>query len=114
MSYCAGCGRYVGDYSAYRRVAPGKGEQLLCYRCRRWADRHPGKTSFPSPELRHSPQERRILTFARIYIIGSLGIFALGVALVLTGKGFGSGILLTLGGLSLFFLGVGMRKFFEK
>ena len=114
MAYCAGCGRYVGDYSAYRRTAPGKGEQLLCYRCKRWADRHPGKTSFSSRELRHSPQDQRIRTFARIYIVSSLGIFALGLTLVLTGKGFASGILLTLGGLSLFFFGMGMRKYLEK
>lgn len=114
MAYCAGCGRYVGDYSAYHRVVPGKGEQLLCFRCSRWADRHPGNTSFPSQEMRFSPQAKRIRTFARIYIISSLGVFASGVALIVAGKTLGLGVLLILGGLSLFFFGLGMRKFLEK
>lgn len=114
MAYCSGCGRYVGDYSAYRREAPGRGEQLLCYKCNRWADRHPGKTTLPSPKVRHSTEDRSVRTFATIYIISSFGVFALGITLALTTKRFGLGILMILGALSLFFFGTAMKRFLNK
>jgi len=114
MAYCASCGRYVGDYSAYHREVPGEGKLLFCYQCNRWADRNPGKTPSFSNGIRYSPEGGRIRTFGRIYIISSLGIFALGVALMLVAKRLGPGVLLLLGGLSLFFFGLGMRKFLGK
>lgn len=114
MAYCAGCGRYVGDYSAYRRKVPGKGEQFLCYRCERWADRHPGKTNFPSEGIPRLPETGRLQTFGRIYIMSSFGVLALGVTLALMTKRSGAAVLLILGGLSLFFFGLGMRKFLQK
>ena len=87
---------------------------LLCFRCKRWADRHPGKTTFPSPKAHRSVEGRRVRTFATIYIISSFGVFAVGVMVALAAKRLGLGILMILGALSLFFFGVAMRKFSEK
>ena len=79
MAYCHGCGRYVGDYSAYRQNVPGKGELVLCYKCKQWADRHPGQTNFPPKQSAPFAEGKRVRTFANIYIISSLGLFAAGV-----------------------------------
>lgn len=114
MADCAGCGRYVGDYSAYRLDVPGVPSLLLCYNCKRWADRHPGKTTFPSPRARHPGESRRVNTFATIYIIGSFGVFALGVTIALSTRRLGLGVVMILGAISLFFFGISMRKFSEK
>jgi len=57
---------------------------------------------------------KRIRTFSTIYIIGSFGVFALGITIALTTKRVGLGMLIVLGALSLFFFGIGMRKFLEK
>lgn len=111
MAYCHGCGHYVGDYSAYRQNVPGKGELLLCYKCKQWADRHPGQTNFPPNQSAPFAEGKRVRTFANIYIISSLGLFAAGAALVLAGGRFAAGILFLLGAVSLFLIGLGMRRF---
>ena len=114
MANCAGCGRFVGDYSVYHLETPGESKIILCYACKRWADRHPGKTTFPPRDSRHSAQSNRVSTFATIYIISSFGIFALGVAIAVAAKRPGLGMLMILGALSLFFFGTAMRKFSKK
>ena len=114
MATCSGCGRFVGDYSAYRIDVPGKGSLLLCYRCKRWAERNPGATGFPSPKIRQSIEGRRVRTFSTIFIIGSFGLFALGLTIALMAGRFGLGAMMILGALSLFFFGISMRNFSEK
>ena len=114
MAYCSGCGRYVGDYSAHHLKRPGKDELTLCYGCKRWADKHPGESAFPSFEARISPQSRRIRTFATIYMVSSLGVFALGAAVALESERMGLGLLMILGAVSLFLLGLAMQKFSRK
>ncbi len=114
MANCAGCGRYVGDYSAYRIDAPGKLSQPLCYRCKRWADRNPGKTVFPPPGADRPMESRRVSTFATVYIIGSFGMFALGVTIALATGRAALGVMIILGAVSLFFFGMSMRKFAGK
>ncbi len=87
---------------------------VLCYRCKRWAERHPNSKKFP-PRRPHSPTEnKRVKTFANIYMLSSLGLFAFGAVLVFSGGNMTTGILLVLGGLSLFLFGFGMRRFMEK
>jgi hypothetical protein len=104
----------MGDYSAYRHNVPGKGELVLCYKCKQWADRHPGQSNFPPKQFIPFAEGKRIRTFANIYIISSLGVFALGAALVVAGGRSAAGILFLLGALSLFLIGLGMRKFIKK
>ncbi|RJP64437.1 MAG: hypothetical protein C4532_19285 [Candidatus Abyssobacteria bacterium SURF_17] len=110
MAYCQSCGRYVGDYSAYRHSIPGKGDAVLCYRCKRWVDRHPGQSTVPSKQPFIAPERKRVRTFANIYVVSSLGVFAFGGVLALTGKGVVPGVICLLAGVSLFFIGVGMKK----
>jgi len=94
---------------------PGRGSLLLCYQCKRWADKNPGTTNFPRPGVRRPSLEgRRIRTFATIFIIGSFGIFALGLTIALTMGRIRAGAIMILGALSLFFLGVSMKRFSEK
>ncbi|GAB4344905.1 MAG: hypothetical protein Kow0099_24720 [Candidatus Abyssubacteria bacterium] len=112
MAYCQGCGNYVGDYSAYRHTVPGKGEIVLCFKCHRWADRHPGKTRFPAVQL-STPTERRVRTFSQIYMISAFGLFAFGGAFLISGRVMPA-VLLFLASLSLFLLGIGMKKYGEK
>lgn len=47
-------------------------------------------------------------------MLSSLGLFAFGAVLVFSGGNMTTGILLVLGGLSLFLFGFGMRRFMEK
>ncbi len=112
MAYCQGCGNYVGDYSAYRRSLPGRGEVVLCYKCNHWADRNPGKTRFPTSQSA-APPARRIRTFSRIYLVSALGLFAFGGAFLLSGR-VTPAVLLFVASLSLFLLAVGMKRFSEK
>jgi hypothetical protein len=114
MVNCAGCGRYVGDYSAYRLDAPGKPSLPLCYRCKRWADRNPGNMSFPPARGTSPATGRRLSSFSKVYIISSFGVFALGVTIALmTGRAV-FGVIMILGAVSLFFFGMSMRKLSEK
>lgn len=110
VAYCQSCGRYVGDYSAYRHNIPGKGEAVLCYRCKRWVDRHPGQGTLPPKQAFTNPERKRVQTFANIYVVSSLGVFVFGAVLALTGKGMVTGVICILAGISLFFIGVGMKK----
>lgn len=114
MAYCQGCGSYVGDLSAYRHNVPGKGEMVLCYRCKRWAERHPGRSRFPPRHSLPPTEGRRIRTFAILYTVSSLGLFAFGVFLLVSGNPLIYPILSILAALSLFLFGVGMRKYLEK
>jgi hypothetical protein len=114
MPYCHGCGCYTGDYSAYLEEIPGKGKIVLCYRCKKWSERHPGQSAFPSRNTYFQTQGKRIRTFAAIYIIGSFSLFALGITLIVTSGRFTGGTLLLLGGMSLLFIGFGMKRFSEK
>ena len=114
MAYCAGCGSFVGDYSAYRRQMGGKGQLVLCYRCNRWADRHPGRTTFPSAEIHRQSEGKKIRSIAAIYTMSSLAIFVVGIALVLRGDRAGTWVLLLLGAISLFLIGLGMRRSIRK
>jgi len=114
MAYCQGCGHYIGDYSAYRLNIPGKGELVVCYKCKRWAERHPGQTRFPAGIPRSSTEGKRVRTFATIYILSSLGLFVFGVVLILTSNKLATTILLLFGAISLFLVGLGMRRFVEK
>lgn len=114
MAYCGGCGRYVGDYSGYRHKMSGASEIILCYRCKRWADRHPSSSSFPQREEHPRYESRRIRTFANIYIISSFGLFAFGVTLIVLSDRFMLGLLIFLGAISLFAIGLGMRRFMGK
>lgn len=110
MANCQGCGRYVGDYSGYRYQESGKDDIVLCYKCKRWADSHPGQNGFPRHGLTPATDVRRVRTFATIYVISALGLFALGVLLVVSRNWFKAGALFVLGAFSLFFIGRGMRK----
>ena len=114
MAYCHGCGRFVGDYSAYRHTVPGEGDFVLCYKCKHWAERHPGQSTFPSGDAYPPAEGRRVRTYAAIYLISSVGLFALGATLVLTGTWTKGGALFLLGGVSLFLIGLGMRRSQEK
>jgi hypothetical protein len=114
MAYCKGCGRYVGDYSTYSLSIPGKGRMVLCHRCKRWAERHPGGTSFPRPDENPQVEGKRVRAFAIMYLLSSLGLFALGAILILVNHRIATGVLLLIGAISLFFIGVGMRRFPNK
>jgi len=114
MATCSGCGRFVGDYSVYRIEVPGRSPLLLCYRCKRLADRNPGMTDFPAPKLRQSFEGRRVRIFSTIFIVGSLGVFALGLAILLLGRKLGLGALVILGAISLFSFGLSMRRFSDQ
>ncbi|RJP22111.1 MAG: hypothetical protein C4520_08620 [Candidatus Abyssobacteria bacterium SURF_5] len=114
MAYCQGCGAYVGDYSFYRQKLPGKGEMILCYRCNRWSQSHPGRTGFPERTSMPYAGKSRIKTFSTIYIISSIGVFAAGAAIVISGGGgSGIGILIVIGSISLFLVGRSMRKYIK-
>ncbi len=104
----------MGDYSAHHLKRPGKDELTLCYGCKRWADKHPGESAFPSSDAGASPQSRRIRTFATIYMVSSLGVFALGTAVALESERRAFGLLMILGAVSLFLLGLAMQKFSRK
>jgi hypothetical protein len=104
----------MGDYSAYRHNVPGKGELVLCYRCKQWADRHPGQSNFPPKQSIPFAEGKRVRTFANIYIISSLGLFAVGAVLALADGKLAAGVLFILGALSLFLIGLGMRRSLEK
>ena len=110
MASCQGCGRYIGDYSGYHYSETGKDDLVLCYKCKRWADSHPGHTTFPPHGVLASTETRRVRTFANIYLISALGLFALGVLLVVSGSWLKAGALFLLGAFSLFFIGRGMRR----
>ena len=114
MAYCYGCGHYIGEYSAYRRTVPGKGELVLCYKCKQWAERHPEQSRFPPRDAGFRMERKRVRTFANIYILSSLGLFAFGVVLVLASDKLVVAILLLFGAVSLFLVGLGMRRFFER
>ncbi|MBI5114923.1 hypothetical protein HZA56_00455 [Candidatus Poribacteria bacterium] len=111
MAYCQGCGHYIGDYSAYRHNIPGKGALVLCYQCRHWAERHPGRTKFPAREIIPQQQTRRVRAYGSLYMMGAVGLFALGVFMLTRGNHFKTGLLLILGAVSLFSIGLGMRRF---
>jgi len=110
MAYCQGCGNYVGDYSFYRHKLPGKGDMILCFRCKRWADRHPGRSTFPQTTTSF-PETRRIRTFSTIYVISSFAMFAVGAVLIISGNHMGIGIAILLGAISLFLVGRRMKTF---
>jgi hypothetical protein len=110
MAYCQGCGNYVGDYSFYRHKLPGKGDIILCFRCKRWADRHPGRSTFPQMTA-SLPETRRIRTFSTIYVISSFAMFAVGAVIIISGNHVGIGIAILLGAVSLFLVGRRMKKF---
>jgi hypothetical protein len=110
MAYCHGCGAYVGDYSFYRHKMPGQGEMVLCYRCKRWKERHPQSTAFPKNESL-AEGKKRVRTFSSIYIVSSLGLFAAGAMVIFTANRTGIGLIIVLGAISLLLVGRGMRKF---
>lgn len=112
MAYCQGCGSYVGDYSFFRHKIPGKSEMVLCYRCKHWADRHPGQDKFPV-KAASSFENSRIRSFSLIYVISAFGMFAAGVLMVLSGARPAIGLLVLIGAISLFLVGRGMRKYFK-
>ena len=114
MANCHGCGHYIGDYSAYRLNVPGKGEVVLCYKCKRWAERHPGQTRFPPREPFLQTESRRVRTFANIYMLSALGLFAFGAVLILASNKLVVATLFLLGAISLFLVGMGMRRFLQK
>jgi hypothetical protein len=59
-------------------------------------------------------ERKRVRTFANIYILSSLGLFAFGVVLILASDKLLVALLLLFGAVSLFLVGVGMRRFFER
>ena len=114
MSYCKGCGRYIGDYSAYRVNVPGHGELMLCYHCRRWAERHPGQTGFPARQAGQGKESKAFMPSANLYVVCSFGLLAFGLVLILAGNKSSTGFILILAACSLFFIGVGMRRSLRK
>jgi hypothetical protein len=59
-------------------------------------------------------ENRRVSAFATVYIIGSFGVFALGVTIALATGRVAVGIMFIIGAVSLFFFGMSMRKFAGK
>ncbi len=114
MACCHGCGRYIGEHSAYRRKVPGKSDIVLCYRCHRWADRHAGGAEFPAGTAFPPRRTGRIRTVTSIYILGSLILFVFGIGFLLASAFLGAGFLIILGAASLFLIGFGMRKSLQK
>jgi hypothetical protein len=114
MPYCHGCGRYIGEYSAYHREMPGRGTVHLCHHCNRWSERHPGQTGFPPRNSGLKTEGKRVRTFATIYVISSFGICILGLTLIITTDRLFSGILFIIGAISLCLIGLGMKRFSEK
>ncbi len=113
MAYCQGCGEYIGDYSSYRRNVPGRGEMVLCYRCKHWSDRNPGHSNFP-PRHPITPEMNRVRASANSYISIAVGIFMIGIILIMITSRLILGILLIGGSFSLFLFGWGMKRFLRK